>query len=96
MCDVVVTTLQINGAVYAIKEHATFLTTEKLVTGKGSDASNCYDEEAQEEEFSDDEKVGWNGVNGPMSNWSMSNWSVLLLSWRRLSRCDIFTQTSWI
>lgn len=46
------------ATVYALKNHAKFLAKELLVpSGKGTDASNCHDEEAQDEEFSDDEQV---------------------------------------
>lgn len=51
---------QVGAKVYALKDHAKFLAKELLIpTGKGTDASNCHDEEADEEEFSDDEEVQW-------------------------------------
>ena len=39
-----------------VNEHSTFLFTGDVRSIKGTDASNFYDEEAQEVEFSDDEK----------------------------------------
>ena len=42
--------------VYYIDEHSKFVYTEPLKGLKGTDASNLYDEEANEVEFSDDEK----------------------------------------
>lgn len=49
---------QVGATVYALKGHAKYLAKELLVpNGKGTDASNCHDEEAEEEEFSDDEQA---------------------------------------
>lgn len=46
------------ATVFALKKHSTYLSKKLLVpSGKGTDASNCHDEEAEEEEFSDDELV---------------------------------------
>lgn len=44
--------------IYFVNGHSTFLFTEDVRGIKGTDASNFYDEEAQEVEFSDDEKEG--------------------------------------
>ncbi|CAM9721954.1 unnamed protein product, partial [Ectocarpus sp. 6 AP-2014] len=43
------------ATVYALK-NAQMLQKEKILNDKGTDASNCHDEEAEEEEFSDDEQ----------------------------------------
>jgi H/ACA ribonucleoprotein complex non-core subunit NAF1 len=53
-----ITQLGITGGttIYFVNEHSTFLFTEDVRGIKGTDASNFYDEEAQEVEFSDDEK----------------------------------------
>lgn len=48
---------------YALKNHAKYLTADKLAKTSGTDASNCHDEEADEEEFSDDEKVSAKTTN---------------------------------
>lgn len=46
------------ATVFALKKHTTYLSKKLLVpTGKGTDASNCHDEECDEEEFSDDEQA---------------------------------------
>lgn len=47
---------QTGATVYALK-NAQMLQKEKILNDKGTDASNCHDEEAEEEEFSDDELV---------------------------------------
>lgn len=44
---------------YALS-NAKFLPKESILEGRGTDASNMHDEEAEEEDFSDDEQViGW-------------------------------------
>lgn len=51
-------TLKVGATVYVLKNHAKYLAKELLVPrGKGSDASNKHDEEAEEEYFSDDQEV---------------------------------------
>lgn len=47
---------KVGAAVYALK-NAKELPREKIFEGKGTDASNNHDEEAEEEDFSDDEQV---------------------------------------
>ncbi|CAM9696194.1 unnamed protein product, partial [Laminaria digitata] len=48
---------KVGAVVFALKKHSTYLAKELLVPrGKGTDASNYHDEEAEEEEFSDDEQ----------------------------------------
>lgn len=47
---------QKGAAVYALS-NANFLPKESIMEGKGTDASNQHDEEAEEEDFSDDEQV---------------------------------------
>jgi H/ACA ribonucleoprotein complex non-core subunit NAF1 len=42
--------------IFYVNEHSTFVFTEPLKTQKFTDASNLYDEEANDVEFSDDEK----------------------------------------
>ena len=52
------TQIKVGTVVFALKNHATYLAKELLIAcGKGTDASNCHDEEADEEEFSDDEQA---------------------------------------
>jgi H/ACA ribonucleoprotein complex non-core subunit NAF1 len=48
--------ITVGTTIYFVNEHSTFLFTEDVRDIKGTDASNFYDEEAQEVEFSDDEK----------------------------------------
>lgn len=48
--------VKVGAAVYALKD-AKALPKEKIFSGKGTDASNNHDEEAEEEDFSDDEAV---------------------------------------
>ncbi|CAM9090102.1 unnamed protein product, partial [Scytosiphon promiscuus] len=45
---------KVGAAVYALKD-AKALPRDKIFSGKGTDASNNHDEEAEEEDFSDDE-----------------------------------------
>lgn len=47
---------KVGAPVYAL-EDAKYLPKESIVEGRGTDASNVHDEEADEEEFSDDEEV---------------------------------------
>ncbi|CEG37209.1 Uncharacterized conserved protein [Plasmopara halstedii] len=52
--DKIPKTMSVNTAVFFAKEHTTYIVPDKI-KDKGTDASNIFDEEANEIEFSDDE-----------------------------------------
>lgn len=66
--------------VYAPRRHAKFLAKERLQTTRGCDASNCHDEEAEEEDFSDDEKVPIGLPLRPVVLSQLCHWEWVMLS----------------
>lgn len=66
---------------YVLKNHAKYLAKELLVQrGKGSDASNKHDEEAEEEYFSDDQEV-----KPPRERGNYSTSVSLMVRWTAVS-----------
>lgn len=65
---------KVGATVYVLKNHAKYLAKELLVPrGKGSDASNKHDEEAEEEYFSDDQEVDMELKTTPQPRVSISH-----------------------